>query len=109
MGNVSEITDSSFKSEVLEAKVPVLVDFWAPWCAPCRAIAPVVEEISKEFEGKMKVYKLNVDENVQIAGQLGIRSIPTLKVFVNGAEASQMVGSASKDQIKKFLAPYLSS
>ncbi len=106
MADVNEVTDQSFKTEVLDASVPVLVDFWAPWCAPCRAIAPVVEEISKEFSGKVKVLKMNVDNNMETPGKLGIRSIPTLKVFVKGAEAGQMVGSASKDQIKAFLSQH---
>ena len=107
MSNVKEVTDGAFKTEVLESKVPVLVDFWAPWCAPCRAIAPVVDEIAQEYDGKVKVLKMNVDDNYEIPGQLGIRSIPTLKVFVNGAEVNQMVGSASKDQIKSFLTPHI--
>jgi thioredoxin 1 len=105
-GNVQETSDGSFKNDVLESKVPVLVDFWAPWCAPCRAIAPFVEEISTELAGKVKIVKMNIDDNPETPGQFGIRSIPTLKLFVNGAEANQMVGSASKDQIKQFLAPY---
>lgn len=103
MANVKEITDGNFKAEVLDSKIPVLVDFWAPWCAPCRAIAPVVEEISGELAGKIHVVKMNVDENYEVPGQLGIRSIPTLKLFVNGSEKNQMVGSASKDQIKSFI------
>lgn len=103
MANVKEITDGAFKAEVLDSKIPVLVDFWAPWCAPCRAIAPVVEEISNEMSGKVAVFKMNVDENYEIPGQLGIRSIPTLKLFVNGTEKNQMVGSASKEQIKSFV------
>jgi len=108
MSNVKEVTDGAFKTEVLQSKVPVLVDFWAPWCAPCRAIAPIVDDIAKELDGKVKVLKMNVDDNYEIPGQLGIRSIPTLKIFVNGAEVTQMVGSASKEQIKGFLAPHIS-
>jgi thioredoxin 1 len=107
MGNVVEITDSAFEKEVLESETPVLVDFWAPWCAPCRAIAPVVEEISGELNGKLKVVKMNVDENTEVPGKLGIRSIPTLKVFVNGSEVDQMIGSASKEQIKKLLSSHV--
>ncbi len=107
MSNVKEVTDGAFKAEVLESKVPVLVDFWAPWCAPCRAIAPTVDEIAKEFDGKLKVVKMNVDDNYEVPGQLGIRSIPTLKVFVNGSEANQMVGSASRDQIKSLVTPHI--
>ena len=103
MGNVKDITDGAFKAEVLESKTPVLVDFWAPWCAPCRAIAPIVEEVSNELGDKVKVLKMNVDENSEVPSRLGIRSIPTLKVFVNGTEANQMVGSTSKEQIKQLI------
>lgn len=103
MANVKEITDAVFQNEVLDSKTPVLVDFWAPWCGPCRAIAPVVEELSKEFDGKVKFVKVNVDDNPVVASQLGIRSIPTLKVFVSGSEKNQMVGAGSKDQIKGLL------
>ena len=107
MGKVAEITDTGFEKEVLQSNVPVLVDFWAPWCAPCRAIAPVVEEISGELGEKVKVVKMNVDENTDVPGKLGIRSIPTLKVFVNGSEVDQMVGSASKEQIKQLLSTHV--
>ena len=100
MGNVREVTDGSFKAEVLESKVPVLIDFWAPWCPPCRAIAPVIEELANEMGEKVKILKMNVDDNFEIPNQLGIRSIPTLKIFVNGSEVNQMVGAGSKDQIK---------
>ena len=107
MANVKEISDASFKTDVLDSNVPVLVDFWAPWCAPCRAIAPFVEEISTELTGKVQVYKMNVDDNVDVPSKLGIRSIPTLKIFVKGEPVNQIVGSASKDQIKQFLSQYL--
>ncbi len=106
MGHVNEVTDQGFRTEVLESKIPVLVDFWAPWCAPCRAIAPVVEEVSAELQGKVKVLKMNVDDNSDTPSQLGIRSIPTLKLFVNGQEVNQMVGSASKEAIKQLLKAY---
>jgi thioredoxin 1 len=107
MGKVTEITDSAFPSEVLSANVPVVVDFWAPWCGPCRAIAPVVEELSEELQGKVKFVKINVDDNPAVASQLGIRSIPTLKLFVNGAEKNQMVGAGSKDQIKQLFSSFV--
>ncbi len=106
MSNVSEVTDSGFKTDVLDSKVPVLVDFWAPWCAPCRAIAPIIDELSKELGGKVKMVKMNVDENSDVPMKLGIRSIPTLKLFVNGSEVNQMVGGASKEVIKQFLSAY---
>lgn len=103
----NNISDSSFKSEVLDAKTPVLVDFWAPWCAPCRAIAPVVEEVSQDLHGKIKVVKMNIDDNPQTPGSLGIRSIPTLKLFINGTEVDQMIGSASKEQILRLIQQHL--
>lgn len=103
MANVREISDAEFQDLVLSSSEPVLVDFWAAWCGPCRAIAPVVEELSGEFEGKAKIFKMNVDENPETPSKLGIRSIPTLKVFKAGTEASQMVGAGSKDQIRDLL------
>lgn len=106
MGSVREISDASFQDEVLQSSIPVLVDFWAPWCGPCRAIAPIVEELSQELDGKVKIVKMNVDDNPETPGKLGIRSIPTLKLFVKGSEANQMVGAASKEQIKDFVANY---
>lgn len=96
---MTEITDATFESEVLKSDQPVLVDFWAPWCGPCVALAPVIEELSKELSGRVKVVKMNVDEHPKVAGELGIRSIPTLKVFKGGQEVNQMVGAASKDRI----------
>ena len=101
------LTDANFEQEVLQSRIPVLVDFWAAWCGPCRAIAPVVEEISKELEGKVKVVKMNVDDNPKTPGSLGIRSIPTLKVFVGGSEKNQMVGAGSKEQIKGLVTAFI--
>lgn len=101
------ITDSNFSSEVEQSKLPVLVDFWAPWCGPCKIIGPIVEELAREFEGKIKVGKLNVDENQQTAGQFGVMSIPTLLFFKNGQPVDSIVGAQSKETIKQKMAKLL--
>jgi thioredoxin 1 len=93
MSSVANVTESTFKQEVLESEVPVLVDFWAPWCGPCRMVAPVVDEIATEYIGQVKVVKLNTDENPTVASHYGIRSIPTLLVF-KGGPASRYGGGA---------------
>lgn len=106
-GNVLEITDSNFDQVVLKSDVPVLVDFWAAWCAPCRMIAPTVEAIADEFVGKAKVGKLNVDENNDTSARLGIKGIPTLIVFKGGSEQERIVGATSKENIARMLRNYL--
>jgi thioredoxin 1 len=98
-----KVTDSSFKTDVLDSSEPVVVDFWAEWCGPCRMIAPALDEISKELEGKVKIVKMNVDENQQVPGQFGIRSIPTLMIFKGGKLAAQKVGAASKGDLSKWI------
>jgi len=98
------VTDSSFDADVLKSTQPVVVDFWAEWCGPCRMIAPALEEISNEMAGKVKIVKLNVDENPAVAAQYGIRSIPTLMIFKAGELAAQKVGAASKNDLSKWIA-----
>ena len=100
---VLEFSDSNFEDEVINSDIPVLVDFWAPWCGPCRIIAPVVEEISESHEGKIKVGKLNVDDNQQTSMKFGIRSIPTLLVFKNGKIFEQIIGAVPKTEIERVV------
>jgi len=104
---VSEVTDKNFEGEVLKADLPVLVDFWAEWCGPCKVISPIVEEISGELEGKLKVAKVNVDDAQDLAGKYNIMSIPTLLLFKDGEPVEQIVGAVGKDQILDKINPKL--
>jgi thioredoxin 1 len=99
----TKVTDASFEADVLKSSEPVVVDFWAEWCGPCRMIAPALEEIAKEMEGKIRIVKLNVDENPNVPGKLGIRSIPTLILFKDGKAASQKVGAAPKGELLRWI------
>lgn len=98
-----EITDANFKSEVTDSEIPVLVDFWAPWCGPCKTVAPVLEELAKEYDGKVKVVKLNVDENQSTASEFGVRSIPTLILFKAGKVLEQTIGVQPKENLKQMV------
>tara|TARA_B100001121_G_scaffold10319_1_gene8557 strand:- start:64 stop:390 length:327 start_codon:yes stop_codon:yes gene_type:complete len=101
--NVKEYSANDFKSEVVESDTPVLVDFWAEWCGPCKVIAPVVEELAKDYEGKIKFGKVNVDDHNMVASEYGVRSIPTLLIFKNGAVVNQIVGAVPKEKITAIL------
>ncbi len=105
--SAAPVTDASFSEQVLESTVPVLVDFWAPWCGPCRMVAPVVDEIAEQFEGQIKVVKLNTDENPQVASDYGIRSIPTLMIFKDGQRVDMVVGAVPKTTLASTLEKYL--
>ena len=100
---VKDVSDSNFESDVLNSDKPVLVDFWAPWCAPCRMLAPTVEAVAQNYEGKATVVKLNVDDNPQVSQRYGIKGIPTLILFKNGKEEERVVGATSKDAISRMI------
>lgn len=99
MADVTSVSDDTFEREVLQSPTPVLVDFWAPWCAPCRAIAPTVEELSREYAGKLKVVKMNVDDNPRTPTQYGVRGIPNLIVFNGGQVKEQIIGAVPKSKL----------
>ncbi len=101
------VTDSTFDAEVLKSEIPVLADFWAEWCGPCRMVAPVLEKIAEEYDGELKITKLDVDENGQTARRYGVKSIPTLILFTNGQSVERLVGAMPKEQLLSRIRPYL--
>ena len=101
--NIIEVSGNDFEEQVINSEIPVLVDFWAEWCAPCRRIAPAIDEIAEEFKGKVKVAKLNIDGNQEIPAKYGVRGIPTLILFKSGKEIQRSVGTVTLSQLKLFL------
>ena len=104
---IKHISDASFESDVLQAEKAVLVDYWAEWCGPCKMIAPILDEVSKDYDGRLKVAKMNVDENRDVPAKFGIRGIPTLMLFKNGELAATKVGALSKAQLTAFIDSHL--
>ena len=105
--NTVEVTDNNFDTEVLKASVPVLVDFWAEWCGPCKAIAPTIDAVARDYQGRAKITKLNVDQNIATSSRYNIKGIPTLLLFKNGMVKEQIVGSTSKESISKIIDKHL--
>jgi thioredoxin 1 len=101
--NIKHITDASFEADVLKSDKPVLVDFWAEWCGPCKMIAPILEELGKDFTGKLQIVKMDVDANQAVPSKYGIRAMPTLVLFKNGVPAAQLVGAAPKGKLASFI------
>lgn len=102
-------TDQNFKADVLDSSMPVVVDFWAPWCGPCKIVSPTIEELAKDYEGKVTVGKMNVDENTETAGQYGVMSIPTIMIFKGGQPVKSLVGAQGKDSYKRAIDEVLTS
>ena len=105
---VKELTDTNFHQEVEKSEIPYIVDFWAIWCAPCSMVAPILEEIAKEYDGKVKVGKVNVDNEIKTANEYGIQNIPTIMIFKQGKEVERIIGALPKDHIAKKLEKYIS-
>ncbi len=108
MAEIIDVTDATFEGEVLKSETPVLVDFWAEWCAPCRAIAPIVKELAEEYGDKIKIVKINIDDSPQTPGTFGIRSIPTVLAFKDGQVVSQLTGARPKDDFENMINDLLS-
>jgi thioredoxin 1 len=107
-GNISNVSDDTFDNEVLQSSVPVLIDFWAPWCGPCKAIAPIVDEVANDYAGKLKVVKMNVDDNPRTPSRYGVRGIPNLILFKNGEVQQQIVGAVPKAHLVKAVSSVVS-
>ena len=105
--SIKHVSDASFEQDVLQSSKPVLVDFWAEWCGPCKMIAPILEEVAKDYEDRLQIVKINVDENQDVPAKFGIRGIPTLILFKNGANAAHKVGALSKSQLTAFIDSHL--
>lgn len=107
MSNIKSVTDQEFQKEVLESPIPVMIDFWAPWCHPCRALAPIIEELAEKFEGRVKIMKINVDENPETPIRYGVRGIPTVILFMNGKVVEQFVGLTTLERLEQTIKNHL--